>query len=62
MLFEDLDFAAALSGSTSDTSSKKKKIDKKPNLMQSEFQQCMFTQFVYIFLFNEREGGQCRNI
>lgn len=35
VLFEDLDFAAALSGSTSDTSSKKKKTDKKSNLMQS---------------------------
>lgn len=35
VLFEDLDFAAALSGSTSDTGSKKKKTDKKSSLTQS---------------------------
>lgn len=35
VLFEDLDFAAALSGSTSGTGSKKKKTDKKSSLTQS---------------------------
>uniref|UniRef100_A0A669DNC5 Helicase like transcription factor n=1 Tax=Oreochromis niloticus TaxID=8128 RepID=A0A669DNC5_ORENI len=44
VLFEDLDFAAALSGSTSDTGSKKKKTDKKSSLTQSEFQQCIFIE------------------
>lgn len=63
VLFEDLDFAAALSGSTSDTGSKKKKTDKKSSLTQSEFQQCIFIEcFMFIFLFKERELGQSFNI
>uniref|UniRef100_A0AAX7SWA6 Helicase-like transcription factor n=1 Tax=Astatotilapia calliptera TaxID=8154 RepID=A0AAX7SWA6_ASTCA len=36
VLFEDLDFAAALSGSTSGTGSKKKKTDKKSSLTQND--------------------------